>query len=473
MPNATPKHRAWIYLWAVAVFLASNLTARWLGIRFADNGIEFLYQFLDPEILRHDLLRGLYYLHAQPPLFNLFLGLVLKWFPGMTTGVFAVIYGTMALGMLLAMVWLMRRLDVPDPVVAIVSLFFAVLPNFMVYSHWVFYTLPVSLLVLGMAVFLVGYLDSGKQLLAHSFAWTGAVLMLTRALYHPFWFVAVVVGVALLVSGEKRKVILVSAIAPLIVVNLWYLKNYLQVESYSGSSWLGMNLAKRWPLSQKEMAALREDGKLPPVWHRRPFKEPDELRYLGYFEPGPPLHPALDEPYKSNGEPNFNHRDYAEISREMLQADLFLVFHYPGRFLRRSATAFLLYLQPGPNAVGFLVDYDFSRIHRLRDAMTRIVFRGGPIERPIRMLEPPVNVWLLGFPALFAFGLYRVFRGKPEERPLFAYIVITVFWLTVTTNLIEIGENDRMRWEVEPLLTVLLAVAIAATLRRAHFFRGG
>ena len=464
----------WIYPWTFGVFVGSLLLGRWLGIRFADNGVEFLYQFLDPEILRNDLARGLYYLHVQPPLFNLFLGLVLKSFPGTATVAFAVSFAAISLGLLLGMVWLMRRLGVPALLAGASVLMFAWTPNFMVYSNWVFYTLPVAFLVQLSAILLMRYLETGRSVLAHAFSWSGALLMLTRALYHPLWFMAVVASVSAFVKTQKRKELLVSAIVPLLLVNGLYLKNYLQVGSYSGSSWLGMNLSKRWPLSQSEMAALREDGTLPPVWHRRPFREPDELRHLGYFRPRPGVHPAIGAPYKSNGQPNFNHRDYASISQEMERADRYLILHYPGRYLQRTATAFLLYLQPGPNSVDFLVDYDFSRVHRLRDVLTRTLFRGGPIERPIGMFEPPANLWVLGFPALLAFGLYSTLRGNPSDRrdprPVFAYMVVTIVWVTVTSSLIEIGENDRMRWEVEPLLTVLLATAATAVYRRLIAF---
>ena len=49
-------------------------------------------------------------------------------------------------------------------------------------------------------------------------------------------------------------------------------------------------------------------------------------------------------------------------------------------------------------------------------------------------------------------------------------MVVTIVWVTVTSSLIEIGENDRMRWEVEPLLTLLLATAAAAVYRRLIAF---
>jgi len=460
----------WIYLWTVAVFASSMLAARWLGVRFADNGIDFLYQYLDPAILRTDLWRGLFFLHAQPPLFNLFLGLVLQMFPGASTEVFAIGFATLALGLLMGMVWLMRALGVPVAIAGVCCLLFAWNPNFMVYSQWLFYTLPVAFLVLLMAICLTRYLKTGSGVLAHAFCWTGAVLMLTRALYHPLWLIAATGVVAIYLTREQRRQWIVAAIVPLLLVNALYLKNDLQVGSYSGSSWLGMNLSKRWPLSQSEMDALREQGILPPVWHRRPFREPDELRHLGYFEPMPGAHPAMGEPYKSNGEPNFNHRDYAVISQEMERADRYLALHYPGRYLQRVTTAFLLFIQPGPNAVDFLVDYDFTRIRRWQMFLTRTIFRGGPIARPIRMLEPPLNLWLLGFPALLVFAFYRSLRKEPsggyDRRPVFAFMLATVVWVTLISNLIEIGENDRMRWEVEPLLMVLLATAATALSRK-------
>jgi hypothetical protein len=454
--------------WPALAFVVSEAVARALGVRFADNTLGSLYQYLDPEILRNDLARGLYYLHAQPPLFNLFLGGVLQWFPGVSRVVFSVLYGSAALGLLIGMAWLMDRFGVPRMVHMALCLVMASTPNFVVYRHWLFYTLPVAFLLVAGAVVLARYVETGRAAYAHGFSWCAAILMLTRAVYHPAWWVAVLAVVALTLGRPRRKTLLVSAIAPLVVVHLWFFKNYVQVGSFSGSTWLGMNLAKRWPLSQTEMRDLYREGHLPPVWHRRPFREPDELRHYGYFGESLHVHPALDAPYKENGEPNFNHRDYVRISREMLRGDIYLMRHFPDRYLERVVTALLLYLQPGPNSVHFLVDYDFTRVHRLKDWLTRYVFWGGEIERPIRMFEPPLNLLMLVFPALVIFGGVVSFRRRceePDRRAVFAYMVSTIVWVTLTTNLIEIGENDRMRWEIDPFLVVLTGCFIGSLLR--------
>ena len=52
--------------------------ARWgWGVHFNDGPLVGYWQYADPELLRHDLPRTLWYFHAQPPGFNAFLGTVL------------------------------------------------------------------------------------------------------------------------------------------------------------------------------------------------------------------------------------------------------------------------------------------------------------------------------------------------------------------------------------------------------------
>jgi hypothetical protein len=119
------KGRFAIYGFVVVSFGASELLARALGIRFASETLGTLYQYLDPAILKDDLANGLYYLHAQPPLFNLGLGGVLKLFPESFPLAFSMLLGASALALLLAMAWLIRRLGVPSWIAGVVVLFFA------------------------------------------------------------------------------------------------------------------------------------------------------------------------------------------------------------------------------------------------------------------------------------------------------------------------------------------------------------
>jgi hypothetical protein len=444
--------RGWaLYGFVAGIFAASEILARVLGIRFAWETLDTLYQYLDPAILESDLTRGLYYLHSQPPLFNLGIGLVLKVFPESFPLVFSVLLGASALALLLAMAWLLRRLGAPDGLTFVVLALFALSPNFLVYRHWLFYTLPVALLLVAAGVALLIHCETGRTFPLVSFAFLAGAVMVTRSLFHPLWLVLVVAAL-----GRRR--IVFACLAPLVVVGLLFLKNYFLVGSFNGSTWLGLSLAKRWPLSQDQVKELKDSGEIPPYWSRRPFQEPDELQPFGFFKgDGPTAHPALDAPYKANGKPNFNHRDYVVVSDALLEGNLRLIRRFPARYLERTATALLLFLQPGPNSVHFLVEYDFERVHRYRDFLTRTLFLGGRVERPIRMLDPRPNLLLLLFPALVGVGAWSVWGGPRERRALHTYMLVTVLWVTAVANGVEIGENDRMRWEIEPFLAIWFA----------------
>lgn len=144
-----------------------------------------VYHYLDPEILRHELLRGLADLHAQPPVFNAFLGVVLKLAGSHANAVFAASYELMAAGLSAGLAWL-----------------FALHPTSIVHGHWLFYTLPVQLLLVAGAVVLVRFVDGGRARSAYAFVWFAARLLLTRSLYHVVWLVAVLAGLAV---GAARR----------------------------------------------------------------------------------------------------------------------------------------------------------------------------------------------------------------------------------------------------------------------------
>lgn len=448
-----------LYVWVVLVFVASEMLARYLGIRFASETLGTLYQYLDPAILREDLARGLYYLHAQPPLFNFLLGVTLKLFPESYSVVLSAAFGAMALGTLAGMAWLMQRLSIPDVVSGVVCLLFAMSPGFPVYRNWLFYTLPIAFLLVAAAVALTVYLDEGSRAALVVFSGSVLAVMMTRSVFHPLWLVLVALVLVPLVVERKR--FLVACAVPAVLVSLVFFKNFVVVGSFTNSTWLGLSLTKRWPLSQREVAELKSEKRVPEFWQRRPFQPPEHYARFGYFRAARSGHPALTARYKSNGEPNFNHVDYVSISDVLLAADAGLVRDFPTRYARRVATAMMLYLQPGPNSVHFLVDYDFERVHRYRDAWTQYAFLGGRIERPIRMLAPPANVWLALFPLLLVVG---VASGRGRSRGLITFMLVCIVWVSAVTNLIEIGENDRMRWEVEPFLAILFALAVSRVL---------
>jgi len=79
----------WQLFGLVALFIVSRvLLAATMG-KLDTNPLLYYWQYADPKLLREDLLRTVFYLHSQPPLYNLFLGLGLKLFPQNYASAFA------------------------------------------------------------------------------------------------------------------------------------------------------------------------------------------------------------------------------------------------------------------------------------------------------------------------------------------------------------------------------------------------
>ncbi|HZK63526.1 MAG TPA: hypothetical protein VFC34_05240, partial [Puia sp.] len=76
----------------ILVFVLSRVLMIALGIRMNMQPLLAYWQYLDVETLRHNLLRGVWYDHAQPPAFNLFLGIMLKISGNQSVLFFAVVF---------------------------------------------------------------------------------------------------------------------------------------------------------------------------------------------------------------------------------------------------------------------------------------------------------------------------------------------------------------------------------------------
>ncbi|MEI6971993.1 MAG: hypothetical protein WCL44_10810 [bacterium] len=480
LPDTTAWVRKnWVYAWVVVVFLASMVVAHMLGIRVSGNRFRVFWQYLDAPLLRDDLLGSLWNLHSQPPLFEVFLGVMLKLFPVSHRTACGVVFWVTGLFLLLGMAWVMRKCGVWNALNAALCTLFAFHPTFMVYVNWIFYTAPVATMLLATGAVLIKYTETGRTGWAHAFSWGCAAVMLTRSLYHPVWFVGLMLLLVLLVPRELRRKLLVCAVVPFIVVNAWYAKNLAQIGMYTSSSWIGMNLAHSsslsaggndgWQLSKAELDGLVAAGKVPKVWLKGAFQEPDEYSDLGYFAPSNSigLHEADGAPCTSHGGPNFNHREYARISQDMLKGAIALVREYPGRYLLRVKDGFMLFIQPGPNSTHFLVKYNFERVKRWKDITTRYLFLGKPyLTNSGKRPEP--NILIVVYPMVLLYGAFVVLRktasGGGTARIFIAFAVTTAIWAMACSIGLEVGENDRMRWETDPLVLIVGAHFIQAVI---------
>ena len=150
--------------------------------------------------------------------------------------------------------------------------------------------------------------------------------------------------------------------------------------------------------------------------------------------------------------------------RQMLEADRAIINEYPKKYLGRVLLNFQLFLQPSTGPSWFLVQsYDYTGVEKYRRWMTLLLFQGGLIE--LSKAYIPWNTFYIVFPILIFFGLKKALCTD-KNRMVYIFMTWTIVWVSVITNLIEFGENNRIRFEIDPLVAILFAAAIQALLDR-------
>lgn len=452
--TARRSARQWL-LAVVAVFILSRFGYYVAGVRFDASPLPWFWQFVDPVLLKADLAQSLWYLHSQPPAFNFFLGVVVNLFPGHETIVFSACYILLGLVFAVALFLLLRGFGVSDALSAAAASVYVSSPTCVLYENWLFYTHPLTVLLLLAALFWQRFAARGKYLDALLLFGCAAMLALTWSLFHLVWLL----GLAFVLTLHRRRdwrTILTAAAIPLIVVAFWYGKNLVQFGQFTGSTWFGMNFSRmaNAAVTRPERQALYDRGAISAVSFIRPFRAPDEYHEIVPMPP-PTGIPVLDQEMKPSGVPNFNNSLFVALSRQYGRDALKIVAAYPTAYPRSLVESYRRYFRP--SSMYSYLDGNAAHISVL--------------VRVQRLLN---TGWLLalGYAVAFGVGIAMLLR-----RPLFSvhrlsllFLWLNIMWVTAAANAIEVGENNRFRFVADPL--VLTFLVAAASVGRARAFMG-
>lgn len=447
-------------LLVTASFVVSRGAAYGAGVRFDAGTLEDYWQFIDPVLLKTRLLESLFYLHSQPPLFNLLLGVVLKLAPDHFGAAMHAVYLVLGLILSLAMYLVLVRVGLGRWSSAIVAALLSATPAFLLYENWLFYEYPVVALLVLSAFALSEFLRRGTFLSASAFFVLLAWIIYVRSIFQIAWLL-LVLGLLLAVRSDLRRTVLLASALPVLVVLLLIVKNALVFGVPTTSSWFGMNLAQVVYYSV-------------PAADRRPYVERGELSRVSLIDPfsAPadylPLVPAprrtgvpvLDQFVKSEGSRNLNNKIMIDVSRDYFRDSLYLARVRPGAYARAVVDGGKLYLRP--TKVG---GQNQSKLEAYEDLFNRVV-----------LLQTPYLVdfgWTILAAHLLAlvYGLrltYRLLRRRlvaSVASITLAFVWLTVAYTTLIVTLAQIAENDRIRFLLDPLVVILLAVPVRDALR--------
>jgi hypothetical protein len=478
----------------LAAFIISRIVFDRAGIRFDAANLNTWWHFIDPALLRTRLLESLWYLHTQPPLFNLFLGLVLKASGQYYPAVFSAVYQLLGLVLGVGLLRLMIRLGVAEWLATTFTVVFIVSPACILYENWLFYTFPLCVMLVISALYLERWLTRERGVDLVLFFVLLSLLALTRNLFHLFWLVFIAGALLLLRRAHWKQIIFSAAISVLLVLGL-YVKNQVLFDSFTSSTWLGMSLARFTTLAlpPEEQERLVASGEITRLSTIKTFQPLDSYRL--WLKPVSKTGiPVLDQEVKPSGEPNFNSPAYLQVDRQYLKDALHIIRTRPevyfshllnswGTFFESSTN--FLYVQENRQRIG-----EWDRFYNLVFVGSLSEWLGSGSDRLYRFLHrfglegimgPTAQekfghigvLVLVGFLLAAVFGLVFSLRGLRPGRDrargmALLYVWFNLVYVAVVTNALERRESNRIRFMIDPFLLVIVAVVLDRLFRRAR-----
>lgn len=452
-------------------FFLAHLLYFLQGVHFLDYPLYEYWQYLPLELLKHKLLESLWYLHSQPPVFNAFLGIVLKLFPEHFQIVFQGIY--MVCGFLLYLLTfsLYRRLGVPRVLALVLSTIFLFSPSYILYEQYLFYTLPLAFLLTFSAVILAEWLKTQQERWLWGYFLTLFFLGGIRSLFHLVYYALMALFPIAGCRRRRRRILLIGAF-PFLCLSAIYIKNWVVFDKFSVSSWFGMNLCATTtihvPLHEREQ--LVRAKRLSPLAVIPRFSSLDDYPNSYISSDQYPNIAALRMIKKQNGTDNLNHFAYIRIADQYFQDALYVVTHYPKALLVGLVKSWTIYFKSSTDY--FAIGENREKIRRLNALYDFAVYGKLPIDLSITLFptlraNPKYQHYLylfllLGLPMIMIYAISLIYRKtsplNQHQKIILLYLWVTILYVAVLGNTFEFGENNRFRFMTDPFYVVLLGV---------------
>lgn len=462
------------FLAVLLAFVTARVVCAWLGLVFdSAYTIQVFWQLADPNLLKNDLLRTAWYLHGQPPLFNLFVGSMLKLFPEPYVA-FRTIFHLLGLATACYFYASLLRLGLHRPLAAVTTILFTCGPGFLIFEHHFFYDHILVFFLTAAFFHLTAFLQTSRTRSSFAFFMFLALVVLTRSLFQGIWMLGAVA--LLLFRTDQRAMVLKGAAIPLLLVAMLYAKNYVVFGTTSTSSWTGMSLARMTlePLSDHTRLKLEAQHVLSPMAEIHPFQP--VRAYRGVLTPHPPSDiPVLRQEFKPNTlDSNFFNLDYVDVSRLYARNAIQVIRSRPKIYIQSVIAATDYFFLPAADG------YYFAQQNRLRlrgynslfnkiflwqvaapdtDAGRAFIHAD---EESGRYLTTSISLrlfFLLAPVLLIYFLLQATFKtGFSAHHILVLFCLGTCLYVLIVGNMFEIGENMRFRYYTSPYTILSLAV---------------
>lgn len=441
----------------IGLFLLSRAILSPFTGHFNVGSLGFYWQYADPKLLREDLLRTVFYLHSQPPLFNLYLGIVLKLFPARHQEAFAAVQFLTSLTFTVCLFQLMRQLWVPKTLALILTMAFVLSPPYLSFENWFFYDLYAATGFCAIALCFSWFVRTGKLLAAGCAAAVAAGLCLTISNVHYLWLLALIAAMCLLCRHNWKKVLLISVLPAVLVLGT-YCKNLIVFGHFSLSTWfVSTSLAdvSLMRMPEEWRRSLSNAGLLSKLAVVGPSNETTDA-YRGLVEVRKTGIPVLDTSVKSTGAANPHNLVHLTLSDAIRKDSLFVLKNYPNFVLPVAPRVLIWLTSPSDDCWGCP---HFDQLTGYVRWVSLLVLGQLPVHllRATGLLVPLIYALLIVLRGL------RWRMAKPFTAAC-GFLAVNIIGFNLPMILLA-GETNRYRFRTDALSLTLVAVLLTHAKR--------
>ena len=408
------------------------------------------WQHIPLDLLQTRMWESILHLHSQPPLHNLYGGLLLKSFGAYQLQ--AMQYINIFLGSLMSAMFYPLLFSVTGrPKLSLAaSVLHALNPALFLYEAYPLYPLPSAFLVLLSVHFVGRYVNTNRTIHLLAFIFTLNILILYRSLFHPVFLAASII-VTFCAAGPGRKRFLACALGISLLSVSWFVKNQVQFGFFGSSSWVGQNLWRiaAFPYTPDELRVLAGEGVIDKMMLEvRFFERPARYRPYGFRETSPV---AI-----LSGETLHNINIIA-VSRVYGRSAVRLIKHDPYRYLKTVFVSYSIFCAPSPTFIHLAANQ--RKVSLLSHIWAYAVYGQLAVDLLTRILKQEYigSVHFFLVPAcliVFFFRLVRSMGSNSVQETLRSELVLVissmfVLYVTAAGSFLEVGENLRFKLLIE------------------------
>ena len=432
------------------------------------NGWDWFWQSLPTHYLRYDLLKSIWLMHSQPPLHNLLFGIFVKiFYPNhyLMFQIFSVFIGAITIVLLYD---LLHKIIYNRILKTILFLIIFFNPAVFLYENYLLYTLNAGFLAVLSAWVVMRFSETRKNGYIYLLTFVINIIILYRSSFHIIIIPALICFIYIFMS-KSGKTLLICVLISFISFG-WCAKNYFLYGFFGTSSWYGLNIYKfiTTDFNQELRKKVLSSVSIPKaVSENNHFYTSDLSKYAVYgFN--------KKTEYDSLNENNFHNINIPEISKIHSEAAFKIIKILPFHYLKNAAKSFAVFNQPS-FTYGDL-NSNKSKIKAFIEIYCKTFFFDNYLMKKIFNSDVYLLMGILSIIAalvalleIIFFAMKESFGFKKDFKKrglILSYMLFIIIYYTLISCLFEIGENNRFKFLVEPLIYIIVFYAIEKFIER-------